>query len=144
MAENEKNTKEFQPPAVFDERIVNEQNTRIKNCLFVISEYNILCITDLVAYLPFCRATFYNYQLDKVDSIKEAIENQRIKTKQLLKARWMQPSASATCQIALYKLLGTKEERAALSNNFVISNEISTTDTKQAYIETLKNMNNAD
>lgn len=137
MFQNENQTKKL--PIVLDER-----GKLILECLKIIEEYKIFFITDLVGFLPISRATFYNYGLDKLDIIKDAIATQRIKAKQLLKARWLQANAPATCQIALYKLLGTQEERAILSNNFIITNDDRNIDLKNAYLETLKNMNNAD
>src|SRR5699024_10846552 len=76
---------------------------------------NILFITDLIAFLPISRATFYNYGLDKLDILKDAINKQRIITKQGLRAKWFK-SKSPALQIALYKMIATKEEKEAISN----------------------------
>ena len=66
-----------------------EYERLIQLCLEIIQnpDINILFITDLVAFLPISRATFYNYGLDKLDILKEAIDNNRIRTKQALRAK---------------------------------------------------------
>lgn len=92
-----------------------EYDALVKQCLKIIEEANILFITDLIAFLPISRATFYNYGLDKLDILKDAINKQRIITKQGLRAKWFQ-SKSPALQIALYKMIATKEEKEAISN----------------------------
>lgn len=88
----------------------------VNQCLDIIKEYNVLFITDLVAFLPFSRRTFYEYNLHNSHNLKEAIEKQRIFTKQSLRNNWLKVNC-ATRQIALYKLICTQEERNAISNN---------------------------
>ena len=78
------------------------------------ADLNILFITDLVAFLPISRATFYNYGLDKLDILKEEIDNNRIRTKQELRAKWAN-SKSPALQIALYRMIATKEEKEAIT-----------------------------
>lgn len=92
-----------------------EYDALVKECLRIIAEANILFITDLIAFLPISRATFYNYGLDKLDTLKDAINKQRIITKQGLRAKWFK-SKSPALQIALYKMIATKEEKEAISN----------------------------
>jgi len=93
-----------------------EYEKLVQMCLAVIrnKDLNILFITDLVAFLPISRATFYNYGLDKLDILKEEIDNNRIRTKQVLRAKWAK-SKSPALQIALYRMIATKEEKAAIS-----------------------------
>lgn len=92
-----------------------EYDALVEECLRIIKEANILFITDLVAFLPISRATFYNYGLDKLDILKDEINKQRIITKQGLRAKWFK-SKSPALQIALYKMIATKEEKEAISN----------------------------
>lgn len=91
-----------------------EYDALVEECLRIIEAANILFITDLVAFLPISRATFYNYGLDKLDTLKEAIDKQRILTKQALRANWAK-SKSPALQIALYRMIATKEEKEAIS-----------------------------
>ena len=94
-----------------------ENEKLVQLCLDIIRnpDINILFITDLVAFLPISRATFYNYGLDKLDILKEEIDNNRIRTKQALRAKWAK-SNSPALQIALYKMIATKEEKEAIQN----------------------------
>ena len=82
----------------------NDFDGLVNQCLEIIEKNNILFITDLVAFLPICRSTFYNYGLNKLDTLKEAIDRQRIITKQAQRSKWFQ-SDNATLQIALYRLI---------------------------------------
>lgn len=92
-----------------------EYDALVEQCLKIIKEANILFITDLIAFLPISRATFYNYGLDKLDILKEAIGKNRVITKQGLRSKWYN-SKSPALQIALYKMIATKEEKEAISN----------------------------
>lgn len=91
-----------------------EFNKLVATCLSVIQEKQIVFISDLVAFLPFNRATFYNHGLDKLDTLKEAIEKNKINTKHELRRDW-KTNKAPVLQIALYKLLATQEERQALN-----------------------------
>lgn len=86
-----------------------------KLALEAIDKYNLLFINEIHVYLPFCRSTFYNAGLDKLDTIKKALEENRIKTKQALRTKWY-ASKSATLQIALYKLIANDDELRRLTN----------------------------
>lgn len=81
--------------------------------LGVIEDYRLFFITDISAYLPFSRETFYHHNLHKSDSIKKAINKNVIHTKQSLKNKWYK-SNQPTLQVALYKLIGTDKERSCL------------------------------
>ena len=89
----------------------------IEKCLELIENHKITFIDELVAYLPISRSTFYNYGLDKIDTIKEALDKNKVLIKRILRSHWMKAGASATAQIALYKLLATPEERRILNND---------------------------
>lgn len=69
----------------------------------------IVFIDDLMAFLPCSRATFYNLGLEKLDTIKRALENNKINLKIKLRKKWFE-NDNATTGIALYKLIGTEEE----------------------------------
>ena len=87
-----------------------------REALKVIEKHKLTDIVDIVAYLPICRATFYNKKLDVLDTIKEAIWNNKVLIVNGLKAKWYKGD-NATCQIALMKLVGTKEQRDILNQN---------------------------
>lgn len=64
------------------------------------------------------RATFYNHGLDKLDTIKDALEQNRINVKKGLRKKWYE-SDNATTQIALYRLTSTDEELSKLNSQKV-------------------------
>jgi len=77
-------------------------------------------IDDIVANLPCSRQTFYDHfplESDKLDSIKEALNQNKIKVKEGLRKKW-NTSDNATLQISLYKLIGNDEERKNLSQSY--------------------------
>lgn len=85
----------------------------------VIKKNRIFSVQDIFAFYKGCsRATFYNHNLEELDTIKEAINENKIITKQALKSKWAK-SDNPTLQIALYKSICTGEERQALSQQYV-------------------------
>lgn len=85
----------------------------------VIKENKIYSILDIFAFYKGCsRPTFYNNGLDKLDSIKNAIDDNKVITKQTLKSKWAE-SDNPTLQIALFKVICTDEERKSLSQQAV-------------------------
>lgn len=109
MTKEKKNTKKLPIDKAEYDKLVEMCLETIRN-----ADLNILFITDLVAFLPISRATFYNYGLDKLDILKEEIDNNRIRTKQALRAKWAN-SKSPALQIALYRMIATKEEKEAIT-----------------------------
>ena len=87
-----------------------------KQALKLIEEEKLVFIEDVVAFMPITRGTFYNHGLHNLDSIREAIDNNKIRTKHNMRQDWLQAD-SAPLQLGLYKLLGTRDERLALSNS---------------------------
>ena len=85
-----------------------------KMAIEAIEANKLTTISEVCVYLPIHRATFYNNGFDKLDTIKSAIETNKLKIKQSLRAKWYK-SDQPTLQVALYKLLSTPEELAALS-----------------------------
>jgi hypothetical protein len=87
-----------------------------QQALEAIAANNLMFVGDILAYVGCSRATFYNKGLDKVDAIKDALEKNRIKTKNGLRAKWYN-SDNPTVQIALYKLIGSDEEVERLNGS---------------------------
>lgn len=78
-------------------------------CLDLIEKHKIIRMNELIAYLPISKATFYNKNLDKLDTIKDSVNNQKVKIKKGLQMK-MYNSKNSASHIALYKLAGTQEE----------------------------------
>lgn len=87
------------------------------DALKLIETKNLFFLSDIIAYLPCSRATFYELKLDKSDSIKEALEKNRVNTKNSLRRKW-HDNDSATTQVALYKLIADEDERKKLSQQY--------------------------
>ena len=86
-----------------------------KDILTVIENENIFDIETIFAYYKgMSKTTFYFHKLNESDSIKEALLNNKLTTKQDLKKKWFE-SENPTVQIALFKLIATDEERRNLS-----------------------------
>lgn len=97
-------------------KTVNQYEQEI---LKVIKKQRIFSVLDIFAFYKGCsRATFYSKGLDKLDSIKASILDNKIITKQALKAKWAK-SSNPTLQIALYKSICTDEERQHLNQSHV-------------------------
>ena len=70
---------------------------------------DIVFIQDLVSEMPVARSTFYKMELDKSDTIKDALELNRTNLKRRLRNKWLN-SVNAQCQLALYRLLSNENE----------------------------------
>lgn len=92
----------------------------LKQCLDVIgADEHIINIEDIIINVPFHKATFYRYitiDSDEYDTIKKALDNNRVKIKQSLRKDWKK-SKQAVLQLALYKLCGTEEELKRISSS---------------------------
>lgn len=94
-------------------------NTEHENgILEAIQKYPIFSFNDIfVYYKGCCRATAYNHNLDKLDSIKEAIYMNRRKGVTSLKAKWLN-SDNATLQLAVMRMICDPEEHKTLNQNY--------------------------
>lgn len=86
--------------------------------LEAIKEHNLIFVDDIATYLPCSRSTFYNRTLHKLDTIKDALIENRVKLKVSLRNKWFQ-SDSPPLQIALMKLVSTDDERRSMSTSFM-------------------------
>jgi len=71
---------------------------------------------EVVAFLPCSRATYYNKNLDKLDTIKDAINHNKVEMKAQMKHKWFN-SENATLQIALMKMISNDEEYDKLNTS---------------------------
>ena len=77
--------------------------------LRVIDDEKITRVTDLVAYLPISRGTFYNWELDKLDVFHEKVNEIKISLKNKMKRKWIEGDNPAL-QIAAFKLIAEDDE----------------------------------
>lgn len=86
-----------------------------KKALKAIKTHNLVFMAEVYVFAGFCKQTFYNHGLDELDSIKDALEANRINLKSGMRNLWY-TSENATLQVAAYKLIGSEEEADRLSN----------------------------
>ncbi len=96
----------------YDPKEIEEQ------ALKAIEEHKLLYFVELQAYLPCSRATLYNMGIDKLDSIKEALEKSKILAKAGMRKKWYE-SDNATLQLAAYRLASTPEEHRKLNQAYL-------------------------
>jgi hypothetical protein len=88
-----------------------------KQAIEAIKKHNLFFITDVSAFLPCTTSTFYEHELEKSEAIKEALEENKISTKNSMRAKWYK-SDNATLQVALMKLISEDDERKKLSQSY--------------------------
>jgi hypothetical protein len=114
--------------------------------LAAIEKYPIFSFKDIFVYYKSCsRATAYNHNLDKLDSIKEALCSNKRKGVSTMLSKWI-VSPNATLQLAAMKMICDPEEHKKLQQNYTdvttggesIKTEISLTEEqKQKLIDKL-------
>lgn len=78
---------------------------------------NIVTVSDIMIELKCSKQTFYYYfpgDSDELLQIKEALESNKTKIKKIIRDKLLECKNPAAL-IALYKLMGTQEEREALN-----------------------------
>ena len=88
-----------------------------QQALKAIKEHNLYFAEDVIAYIPCSSATYYNHKLEELETIKEALQENRISTKVGMRKKW-NDSDNATLQISLMKLIATNDERQKLSQSY--------------------------
>ena len=90
-----------------------------KGIIEIIEKHPIFSFKDIFVFYKGCsRATAYNHNLDKLDSIKEAINNNKRQGVTTLLDKWAK-SDNPTLQIALFKQICDDDERKKLNQQNV-------------------------
>jgi len=96
-----------------------DKATAEKDILKVIQDNGVLKVSHIFNYYKkITRATFYNWEFDKLDNLKEAIESNKQGAKELMIHKWI-ASDNSTLQIAAYRLLSDKEEHQLLNQQYI-------------------------
>ena len=89
-----------------------------KGILDAIEKHPVFTFKDIFVHYKACsRATAYNHNLDKLDSIKEALYQNRRKGVVSMVAKWLN-SDNATLQIAAMRLLCEPDEHKRLNQQY--------------------------
>jgi hypothetical protein len=86
-----------------------------------VAKHNLFFIEDIVAFLPCGRSWFYeNFKdgMDEMDTLKEMLEQNKIKTKSGIRAKLWKSNKAAEL-LALYRLIATPEEHQKLNQSYV-------------------------
>ena len=86
-----------------------------------IEKNNLFFIEDIVAFIPCSKQTFYDYfpvDSDEMDTLKEMLEQNKIKTKSGIRAK-LWKSEKAAELLALYRLIATPEEHQKLNQSYI-------------------------
>lgn len=92
----------------------------LKKVKAAIIDNQLYFIEDIVAYAGCSKHTVYDHfplESDEMHDIKELLQNNKIVTKVKLRKK-LAEGEKASEIISLYKLIGTQEERQALSQNY--------------------------
>lgn len=76
-------------------------------------------VDDIIVMMPCSKPTFYEYlppNSDYLNQLKDLLNLNKIAIKKKLRKQWAYGDASATLQVALYKLLADSDELARLVN----------------------------
>jgi hypothetical protein len=92
-----------------------------KKALEAIEKNKLFFIDDVIAYLPCSRATFYNLELEKLDTIKDALTKVKTEIKVSMRSKWYK-SENPTLQMGLMKLIASPDELKQLAMTHVESN----------------------
>lgn len=89
-----------------------------------IEDNNLFSIEDVLAFVPCKRSYFYDKfkkGTDEMDTIKEMLENNKVRTKSSIRAKLYRSNKAAEL-LALYRLIATPEEHRRLNQSYVDQN----------------------
>src|SRR5690554_6510979 len=86
--------------------------------LDVIRRHKIAFFDHAFGFTSFKRSTAYNHGLDKMDDIKNAIAQNRVKAKNYMLNKWI-ASDNATLQLAAFRLCSDSEEHQKLNQQYI-------------------------
>ena len=87
----------------------------IKDSLKAIDKNKLFFVTDVAPMIGISVSRFYQLELEKVELIKDALVENRVKIKSSMRKKWYD-SDQPSLQIGLYKLIGDEEEYHRLAN----------------------------
>ena len=85
-----------------------------EKALKAIKESNLVFINEICSFIECSESTFFNHKMQELESIKGALEKNKVAIKHGIRRNW-ESDGNATEKVALYKILGTQDERDALN-----------------------------
>lgn len=92
-----------------------DKNKIERQCLEAIKDNNLAFFSHLALYIAPTMQTLYDWEFDKLDSIKKAIEINRITKKQKMLTNWEKEEAAPVLQLAAFKLMADEDEFSRLA-----------------------------
>jgi hypothetical protein len=89
----------------------------VEKCLKAIEDHKCTTFDEMCLYVEPARSSLYNWGLDKLDNIKEAIAKQKVTAKSRMKKNWQREDAAPALQIAAFKLMADEDEFSKLITN---------------------------
>ena len=86
-----------------------------RKALEAIKEHKLMFMEHVIAYLPCGRTIFYEHKLNETDTIKKAIEENRVSKKVEMLNNWVTANSAPVLQIAAMKMISSDEEAHRLN-----------------------------
>ena len=99
-------------------KLTEKQKAYEKELLKIIEERKIMFFNHAFAYTSFSAATAYNHNLEKLDTIKEALAKNRASGVTYMLNKWI-GSDNATLQIAAMRIIADEEIRRSLNQQYI-------------------------
>jgi hypothetical protein len=97
---------------------LDKQKKYEKEVIDLIKQHKIVFFNHVFAFTSFSSSTAYNHKLEKLESIKDAINKNKGKAKTYLINKWI-ASDNATLQISAYRLMSDSEEHQKLNQSYI-------------------------
>ena len=99
-------------------KLTEKQKAYEKELLEIIEERKIMFFSHAFAYTSFSAATAYNHNLEKLDTIKDALAKNRTSGVTYMLNKWIS-SDNATLQIAAMRIISDEELRRSLNQQYI-------------------------
>ena len=99
-------------------KLTEKQKAYEKELLKIIKERKIMFFSHAFAYTSFSAATAYNHNLEKLDTIKDALAKNRASGVTYMLNKWI-GSDNATLQIAAMRIIADEEIRRSLNQQYI-------------------------
>jgi hypothetical protein len=90
----------------------------LQQALSAIDNEECVTIEEVLLFLPIATSTFYAWEMEKSEDLKDALNAMKVKLKKKMRRNWRN-SDNATLQIAEFKLISSDEERDKLNTQKV-------------------------